>query len=280
MPEGHTDGVASAYWNSFSDPWRYVRPPLRPDASDVAAVRRVALRRADELSGNRMRTLLLGVTPEIANLDWPTGTELRAIDRSPEMIARHWSGDRPGRTAACLDWFQGVPLHGPWDFMVADGSLNCLRDTGRVKALIELLQHHSQRGALLVARCFVEPEPRQPPEAVFRNLRMGNYDSFHIFKFHLAMSLQSAAGSGVRLADVWERWSAEAIAVEELHQTAGWPIAEIRTIDVHRGSENRLWFPTLAQMRALLEERFHLEELTIPEYAMGERCPRFVLRCL
>jgi hypothetical protein len=278
MPTDHPGNVVSAYWNSFSDSWRHVRSPLRPNASDVAAVRRVAMRRADELAGNRMRALLLGVTPEIANLDWPAGTDLWAIDRSSEMIARHWSGDRPGRKAVCFDWFEGAPLHGPWDFVAADGSLNCLGNTARVTALVELLRRHANRGALLVVRCFVEPEQHEPPEAVFGNLHAGDYHSFHVFKFHLAMSLQSAAGSGVRLADVWERWSAERISPEELQQTKGWPIAEIRTIDVHRGAENRLWFPTLAQMRALLEEGFRLEELTIPEYAMGERCPRFVLR--
>jgi hypothetical protein len=278
MPEGHTGGVASAYWNSFSDPWRYVRPPLRPDASDVAAVRRVALRRADELSGNRMRTLLLGVTPELAKLDWPPGTDLWAIDRSSEMIARHWPGDRPGRKAVCLDWFEGVPLQGTWDFVAADGSLNCLGDSRRAKALIEQLQRHANDRALLVARCFVEPDERETPATVFSNLRKGRYENFHIFKFHLAMSLQTAAGSGVRLADVWERWSAEAISADELHAATGWPIAEIRTIDVHRGAENRLWFPTLAQVKSLLESCFKLEQLSIPDYAMGERCPRFVLR--
>ena len=116
------------------------------------------------------------------------------------------------------------------------------------------------------------------PDDVFRRLRNGHYESFHIFKFHLAMSLQPAPGLGVVLADVCERWSAEAIGEGELHEATGWPIAEIRTIHVHRGARNRLWFPTLKQIQTLLEEWFHREQLLIPDYPMGERCPRFVVR--
>jgi hypothetical protein len=178
----------------------------------------------------------------------------------------------------CLDWFDAVPQHGPWDLVVADGSFNCLGTTDRVQSLIELLHRHMRAGAQVVTRCFTEPERRESPAEVFHRLHSGAYASFHIFKFHLAMSLQTAAGSGVVLADVWERWSTAAIDEQELHCATGWPIEEIRTIHTHRGARNRLWFPALRQMRSLLEQQFHLETLAVPEYEMGDRCPMFTLR--
>jgi hypothetical protein len=130
---------------------------------------------------------------------------------------------------------------------------------------------------VLVARFFAAPEQREPPAEVMRRLRAGAFGSFHVFKFHLVMSLQADEAAGVVLGDVWRFWASQSLDPERLHRHTGWPLEEILTIEYFRGSEARLWFPTLPQWRAECEAHFELRESITPTYEMGDRCPLFVL---
>lgn len=49
--------------------------------------------------------------------------------------------------------------------------------------------------------------------------------------------------------------------------------AAVRSIHAYRDSDARYTFPTLAQVRALCEERFLIRACDFPAYEMGERFP-------
>ena len=59
--------------------WNLLGPPLRPSRDDVAILEGVV-----QSLHTAPRVLLLGVTPELATLAWPAGTELVAVDRVRE----------------------------------------------------------------------------------------------------------------------------------------------------------------------------------------------------
>src|SRR5215468_5285999 len=73
--------------------WSHLAPPLRPHPEVVAAVK-------EQIKGRSGRTLLLGVTPELADI----ATDIVAVDRNLSMIANVWPGNTSTRCAIVGDW--------------------------------------------------------------------------------------------------------------------------------------------------------------------------------
>jgi hypothetical protein len=83
------------------------------------------------------------------------------------------------------------------------------------------------------------------------------------------MSLQKTAGEGVCVDDIWKVWNRAGI------QT-GWPAHAVNTIDTYQGSDHRLIFTSLREIRELLSGTFEELEYSEPGYELGERCPILV----
>jgi hypothetical protein len=69
------------HWSLMAANWRLVGPPLRPGTADQALFN-AAIASWGSDKGVAPRALILGVTPELFHLDWPTGTQLTALDGS------------------------------------------------------------------------------------------------------------------------------------------------------------------------------------------------------
>jgi hypothetical protein len=239
-----------------------------------------AITRQGERDADRpLAGLLLGVTPEIAGLDWPPRSELLAADRSIEMVRLVWPGDVPGRRRAeCADWFTLLSHAGPFDVVIGDGSFNTLTFPDGLVAIARLIHRALRADGILVIRLFVEPERRETAAGVFADLQRHAIGSFAVFKFRLAMALQSGSGGGVRLAEVWQVWHDAGIDEAGLRAATGWPLEVIRTIETYRDSPGVLTFPTRRQAEDALGELFAVEWESVPNYEMGDRCPTLVLR--
>jgi hypothetical protein len=115
----------------------------------------------------------------------------------------------------------------------------------------------------------VQKDEPESPAAVFGDLIAGGIESFHAFKWRLAMSLQNSAREGVRVDKIWDAWNEAGISTD-------WPSQTVETIDTYRGSDHRLTFTNMHEIRdlhsPLFEERAYIE----PEYELGERCPILV----
>jgi hypothetical protein len=266
------------HWNAVAGHWRHLGPPLCPSEADVLVMRAAVQAQADRCPGQPLRAFLLGVTPEIAGMDWPHETELLAVDRAATMIREVWPGDAPGRRAVCADWFVALPGAGPFDVVIGDGTFNQFGTLADGAALAQLIHQALAPGGIFVMRLFVEPEERESPADVFRDLSRGMIGSFHVFKFRLAMALQAGPGAGVRPAAVWQAWAESNIDEAELHTRTGWPIDVIRTIHLYRDSSAVYCFPTLRQAEQVCAGRFDVESISIPDYEMAERFPTLVLR--
>jgi hypothetical protein len=267
-----------AIWQQNARNWRFIGPPLRPQAEDLAFIEcALAAVRPDSRAGTRV--VLLGVTPEIARLRRPERSTLIALDHNPHMIRRIWPGSELSVPASAVlsDW-RAMPIaSGTCDAVLGDGYHPLLGHPDRVLALGAEIRRVLNRRGRHVLRAFVRPARPEHPAAVFEDLAAGRIANFHVFKWRLAMSLHGGLNDGVRLGAVWDAWHRAVPDARELSRRLGWDDRVIATIDAYQGSEARYLFPTLGELRTLLAEHFIELECRVPGYALGERCPSFVL---
>jgi SAM-dependent methyltransferase len=267
----------SDHWNQHARQWSRIGPPLRPAPEDVAIVRDWV---ADCANGTPLHAVLLGVTPELATMPWPAGTQLAAFDRCVPMIEGVWPADRlelPA-TALCGDW-RALPLpSGGARVVIGDGCYTLLdypegyrRVTAEVRRVLEPAGRY-------IIRFFTRPEAREPLNAVFADLHAARIGNFHVFKWRLAMALHGELRDGVRLADVWRAWRTGCPDPEALARRLGWAPEVVATIDNYRDVDTRYTFPTLAEARAGLAGDFAELACRFPSYELGDRCPTLLLR--
>jgi SAM-dependent methyltransferase len=272
----------AAHWNAYSARWKLVGQPLRPGPSDIAYLRSSVARlwspRATLQGLEREPALLLGVTPEIANIDWQPPLELLAVDKSEGMVRAVWPGDTSTRRAEVGDWLELQAPSGGFSLVVGDGVFSIFDYPAGYEHLAQALGRLTRPGGLLSLRLFCRPERCERVEEVFDALAAGSIGNFHIFKWRLAMALQGDATRGVRLADIWDSFRAHVPSIAELARHRAWPEPEARTIESYRDVEDRYSFSTQAEVVSALASSFELLETWQPDYELGERCPHLTFR--
>src|SRR6185369_4430429 len=94
-----------SYWDGFARSLAMLGPPLRPSAEDIEFMQAAIAATAAAQGAEPVQALMLGVTPEVAEMRWPEKSFLMAVDRSFPMTRDVWPGDVPGRrTAVCANW--------------------------------------------------------------------------------------------------------------------------------------------------------------------------------
>jgi SAM-dependent methyltransferase len=225
------------------------------------------------------KALLLGVTPEIATMRWPAGTELTAVERCQDMIDGVWPGGELAiRAHARLGDWRALPVpDASVHFVIGDGAYTTLAGSESASPVTREIRRVLRRGAHFIHRHFVRPETPEAPSDVFSDLEAGCIGNFHVFKWRLAMALHGNDEAGVRLADVWVAWHERGIGTEELTERFGWPRETIATIDAYRGVTARYAFPTLAELRRHFAAEFVELDCHLPSYELGQRCPLLLL---
>jgi len=258
------------FWQSAPKLWKYFGPPLRPCAQDIQSMEEQVARWHDAHPGRRANVLLCGVTPEIARMRWPAGTRLWAVEKSRAMIEEVWPADLPPARQVIQGEWTRLPLRpNSIDIVIGDGCLTSLSYPEKQRKFLAELASLTRPGAVLIMRFFVQREHPEMPETVFDEQREGRIGSFHALKWRLAMALQASASEGVKVDDVWRTWRAARL------QT-GWPDVVVQTIDTYRGSDHRLVFTTLNEVRALFADSFEEQKYIEHDYELGERCPILV----
>src|SRR5262245_19607035 len=98
------EALEATHWNHYSARWQLVGAPLRPGPEDISYLSESVARLLERRPGDR--ALLLGVTPEIAELSWSPALPLLAVDKSLGMVKAVWPGDTPQRRAMVGDWLE------------------------------------------------------------------------------------------------------------------------------------------------------------------------------
>lgn len=266
-----------SHWNAYAARWSLIGPPLRPSPADVDYVKG-SVRRLLSESTEGQRALLLGVTPELAQIDWRPPLRLLAVDRSAGMVEGVWPGDTETRRAMVGDWLDLKPSDGAFSLVLGDGVFSLLDYPDGYARLARQLARLTRPGGLLSLRSFCRTEPYEAPDAVFAALLAGRIGNFHVFKWRLAMALQGEETLGVKLDDIWTTLAARFPSLQQLAEQCGYPAEEVGTIEGYRGVQDRYSFSSEGEIVAALSPAFELIETWRPSYELGERCPHFTFR--
>src|SRR5262245_61545114 len=132
------------HWHTYHQAWSRLTPPLRPHPNVVTAVKEQIKRRPG-------RTILLGVTPELADV----APDLVAVDRNPAMVANIWPGNSAVRQAIVGDWRELSFSSNTFSLCVGDGSLNNLDHFVDLTKLFLELKRIMIPGGRLVCRLYL-----------------------------------------------------------------------------------------------------------------------------
>ena len=268
-----------SYWDDIATSFSVLGPPLKPSSEDIHFVESAVQEWSSRYPPEPLRALLLGVTPEIANMRWPDASTLLAVDNSLGMAQAVWPGNIPGkRWVACADWL-ALPLpNSSCDVVIGDGSLNCVRYPDSFRAVAKNIRDLLNEDGVLLFRCFVQPATKELPGEVFSDLVQARIPSINHFKFRLLMAMQSSTEQGISVRDVYKKWVDSGTDQQQLMARTGWEKRAFQSIELYKDQDVVHTFPTVTELRAVLLEFFDETSVSIPVYPLGERCPRFVLR--
>ena len=262
-------GRVLGQWDSMAECWGLHGSPLRPGQDDVRLYQQVV----NELAGGggMRRAVILGVTPELYHLRWPAGTELRAIDRSADMIGRVWPGSEEQVVRG--DWTERHFPEGSVQLVLCDGGLHLLEYPAGQSDLFQEVAAMLSRGGMAVFRLFLPPAVRVGPEEVLRKLRGGEVPDMNTLKLMLGHALTDSTPEGVVLARVWDFLHAGVGSDRDaFFDGLGWPAEEVAVIDFYRDSCSRYHFSTLEEVRGLVEHDFHVRAVLAADHPMGQQC--------
>lgn len=276
-PDDRADDQAleRSHWNAYAARWSLIGAPLRPSPTDIDYLRQ-SITRLLQLPRDRGRALLLGVTPEIAEVTWQPPLDLYAVDKSAGMVRGVWPGDTDARRAVVGDWLELDEA--PFDAVIGDGVFSLFQFPDGYAQLGAALAKATRGGGLLSIRLFCRPvraETLDDIDAALEARRIGN---FNVFKWRLLMALQGDATRGVCLADAYDIFCARFGGVAALAARTGFPEHVVGSIEGYRGVEDRYTFSTEDEVIEVLSQGFEPIETWRPDYELGERCPHLTFR--
>jgi hypothetical protein len=268
-----------SYWDLLAHQFQHQQPPLRPCADDIHFLLQTVRFWHRRQSPPQIKILLLGVTPEIANAEWPPSTSLLAIEKSQAMIDVVWPGNIPGQREVILgNWFDIDLKNQPFDFVVGDGFLTGANYPDQYHQFAERISQWLAPSGLLSARLFVRSENKETFEAITADLEANRIPRFDILKWRLAMAIQESARQGVVVDKIYRAWQRIEQRWPSLPRQAGWPRLTVDTIKLYEGHTNRYSFPTIAEVNEAFSDFLEPVSITIPNYTFGQCCPTLVYR--
>ncbi|MFC1493684.1 hypothetical protein ACFL6W_00225 [Thermodesulfobacteriota bacterium] len=271
--------AADSLFKKIAYQWnKYNLPPYRPVEEDIRIMEKAVAKWGNRCPDQKYRALLWGVTPEIADMSWPDGTELLAVDRSEDMISEVWPGDIDGfRKACCCNWLHASSvIKNPVSIVIGDGCFNSNKYPDEWRALFVATHRVLKERGVFIMRFILGSENRESTGNVFKELMENRIGSFHMFKLRLAISMQEDVQKGARQHNMWQTWKDASIDKAELMKITGWTKEAINTIDNWEGLDGRFWSPTHRELKQVFSDIFKEIDITFPKYEMGEYCPTLV----
>ena len=257
------DSSQAQHWNKFAQQWNKLSSPMRPCAEDVEIMRR-------KLGSDPGRTLLLGVTPELAG----HSNNLIALDNNAAMISALWSGDEEGHHAVLGDWLD-MPFESQYfDTVIGDGSTVLLSYSNQYEQMFRQIGRVIKPGGKVSIRFFLRPAKGETCEQVCNEALSGRIKRFHAFKWRLSMAVAAEGGSpDMNVSDTFAAFTRLLPDRNRLAEATGWAMEEIATIDLYHGSAARYSYPTLSELRQKIPPEFVEDSIECGTYELAECCP-------
>src|SRR5262245_1029415 len=244
--------------------WSQLGPPLRPPPDVIVAVREL-------IKDIRGRALLLGVTPELADV----APHMVAVDRNFSMVANVWPGNTPSRCAMVGDWRRPNFKSDAFSICIADGSLSFLTFPEETEALFRELNRILKAGGRTVFRLYLAPDVAETISALQDEALSGKISNFHAFKLRLAMSLAAQQSvPQIRVANILTAFNSLFGNRLDLVRATGWSREQIDTIDFYKDSNVSFTFAKRDQLLSVVSKVCPNARL-VPSgtYEMSEHCP-------
>lgn len=251
--------IDSPYWARRAAAWERIGPPWRPTPAVVEATARLA---APE---GRVNTLLLGVTPELADRASGWGP-LVAVDRSPAMIAALWRARGPEAMALRADW-RALPLEDGWaDRVLGDGVFAPL-SPGELAGVALELARVCRPGGRVITRIYGRSRASLSLDEVLTRQLSGDWPSAEALRLALTAALHAWHPDGVPVARLWPTLCEGLADPVAQARALGWSPEALRPFLDGLDVADRLHFPDLDTLDGLLGPAFALEamEPTDPE---------------
>jgi hypothetical protein len=272
------EAPAEAVWASIARGYASFRSPLVPCREDIAALERAVALHAHADGGESRRAIMLGVTPGIALMDWPSGTRILAAEQSQAVIDALWPGDIPGvREAVCASWFSLPVGRNSVHVVVGDGSLSTCRFPGEVRDLVLSICNLLADHGLLAFRSYLRPQVQETVDAVFDDL-FGPGLTVDRFKMRLFLAMQRSAQEGVAVVEAARILDKYNLSPRTMQEWFGWSSAAVEPFKGWKTSPAVYSFPTLDELRQVLGECFDELKVEYPSYELGHCCPTLVMR--
>ena len=199
------DRSALPYWEARSRHWR-VSAPISPLPDDI----RFYEANAAHFGGEAIapRALLLGVTPAIAMMRWPAGTQLVALDWADGMLHTVFPHGHVAAFAQTLrgDWREMPIADASIDFVVGDGCYSTFTSLEGPAQVNREVARVLRPGGRFCLRCHRRADEVTPVPQLFDEFFSGAFHDLDMFRWQLAMSVQGDSPAGVCLDDVWRIW--------------------------------------------------------------------------
>ncbi len=259
------------HWKNHAAQWNSMGPPLRPCYQDIKIFERIVARQERK----SIHSLILGVTPEIALMRWPSETKILAIDNCISMIANVWPGQKISNGhAVCGDW-RSMPVNKDTaDVVIGDGCFTPLKYPDEYRQVSRSIYDSLKPGGCLILRFFIRPEEDEKIETIHLDVKKGKIKSFHTFKWRLAMALHGSNPSeGVRLDDIWQAWHDMGFDSEITARESGWPKDVQATINSYCGASAQYSFPSRKEISQIFSGTFIRDVWYYGNYELSQCCP-------
>ncbi len=260
------------YWRSIAERWRHIGPPLRPSEQDLFAFQ-------SALRASEVRTaLILGVTPELERLNFPSSSTVYALDRTEGMIRAIW----PGSLKRCVhgSWCEMPFAENVFDVIFCDGGFHLVERPLAQRNLVSQLARCLKPDGAFVLRLFSQPSTTETSQEVLEDLRSGRISTMNHLKMRLGMAMQRSSEEGVALREIWSTVDNAFPELTTLAQMLNWPLEQVVALNSYRDAPNRYYFSTTEETIAAIcgVGEFRVESISVPTYALGDRCPTIRFR--
>lgn len=267
-----------SHWEKQAQKWDYLGPPLKPCQLDLQNTQ-VWINQLCSTTQSVFKVLLLGVTPELVNLDWPVNTELTAVDINPTMLEIVLPKQAKLKPIGILgDWLNLPFGHKTFDLVIGDGCYSSLAEKNYSRMTKEIKRILKDDGVFIM-RFFLQAANNDNIDFLLQELKTYQLTNFHTFKLRLAMSLHKKLADGVCLDDVWQCWMQYfAQYVDSIKSELKWDDAVINTIQHYQENFTYYTFPTLSEVLTYLNECFADVVCYVPQHELGMQCPTLKIR--
>ena len=267
-------------WPKAAFFWSQIGAPLRPVPEDVQICNHAIQEWYQQNQNQKLRALILGVTPEFFHLQWPSDTSLFAIDRTEAMIDHVWPGSKD--SAILANWLEMPFQQASRDMVLCDGGLHLLSYPDEQIKLAQNLANILTPQGYVIFRLFVPPIHKENSRDVLSELLEGKIPNLNFLKLRLGMALQQNPKEGTALASVWQALAELEPNQEKFSERLGWSLDHFSAINAYHDSQARYHFVSVEEACEVFckstKGAFSMQQLVYPKYPMGSQCPTFILR--